>query len=476
VQLAEKIGVIHADLSIGADVAGAGALKANGGISQRGLELGGTGFIVTPEQAEALSAANLPPFIKGGPGGISTTVATTTAANPPQPPFIKGGSQPLIRPYRNGRDLTDRPRGVLVIDAYGLTEPELRQRHPAVWQWLYERVKPERDHNRDEKLRDNWWLHRRLREDLRASLAGLPRYIATVETAKHRTFQFLDAAIAPDNMLVCIASDDAFHLGVLSSHVHVTWALAAGGTLEDRPRYNKTRCFEPFPFPDTTPEQQARIRALAEELDTHRKRRQAEHPELTLTGMYNVLQALRAGRPLTAKEKAIHELGLVAVLKRLHDDLDAAVLEAYGWQEDNPGTPDAETLLTRLAALNSQRAREEAGGQIRWLRPAFQNPEATRSPDAAQRNPGASFPDSGAIAPASGLREIAAKSPWPATLPEQVAAVAAVLQSAATPLNEAEIATRFSGKGAWKKRLLPLLETLVALGRARRVGEGYLPE
>ena len=53
-------------------------------------------------------------------------------------------------------------------------------------------------------------------------------------------------------MIVVIALDCAFHLGVLSSRVHVTWALAAGGTLEDRPRYNKTRCFEPFPFPAAT--------------------------------------------------------------------------------------------------------------------------------------------------------------------------------------------------------------------------------
>lgn len=54
VQLVEKIGVIHADLSIGADVAGAGALKANAGVSSPGFKLHGAGFIVTSEQATAL--------------------------------------------------------------------------------------------------------------------------------------------------------------------------------------------------------------------------------------------------------------------------------------------------------------------------------------------------------------------------------------------------------------------------------------
>ncbi len=78
--------------------------------------------------------------------------------------------------------------------------------------------------------------------------------VPTVETSKHRFFVFLDASILPDNMLVNIASSDAFVLGILSSRIHVTWALAAGGRLGygNDPRYNKTRCFEPFPFPDAS--------------------------------------------------------------------------------------------------------------------------------------------------------------------------------------------------------------------------------
>ena len=97
-------------------------------------------------------------------------------------------------------------------------------------------------------------------------LHGLPRFIATTETAKHRMFQFLDESIAPDNMLVAIALDDSFYLGVLSSRIHIIYSLAAGGTLEDRPRYNKTRCFDPFPFPVCGKRETEYIRKLAEEL------------------------------------------------------------------------------------------------------------------------------------------------------------------------------------------------------------------
>ncbi|HRM00961.1 MAG TPA: class I SAM-dependent DNA methyltransferase, partial [Acidovorax sp.] len=251
VQLQGRTGLIHADLSVGANVAAAQPLRANENLSNRGVQLFGAGFIVTPEQAAALL-----PLPLGEGGG--------------------DGKQQLIRPYRNGRDLTDRPRGVQVIDAFGWTAEQLRDQQPAVYQWLQERVKPERDQNNRESRRKNWWLFGETNPKLRKQLAGLPRYIATVETAKHRTFQFLDAAILPDNMLVAIALQDAYTLGVLSSQPHIEWALATGGTLEDRPRYNKTRCFETFPFPseDTglTPLLHARIAELAEKIDAHRKR------------------------------------------------------------------------------------------------------------------------------------------------------------------------------------------------------------
>ena len=82
------------------------------------------------------------------------------------------------------------------------------------------------------------------------------------------------------------------------------------------------------------------------------KRVLAAHDELTLTGLYNVLTALRDGRALTAKEKAIYTLGLVGVLRELHDELDAAVLAAYGWPT---GLTDEE-ILARLLALNLARA------------------------------------------------------------------------------------------------------------------------
>jgi hypothetical protein len=457
VRLDEQRGLLHADLRIGANVAGAVALRANAALSSPGVKLHGAGFIVTRGEAAALGLGSVP------------------------------GLARHIREYRNGRDLNDTPRDVMVIDLYGLSAEAVRQQFPAVFQWVTERVKPERDQNNRASYRDNWWVFGEPRKDLRPALLDLPRYIVTTVTSKHRVFQFLDQDVLADDALICIASTDPSHLGILSSQAHVEWALATGGTLEDRPRYNKSRCFETFPFPaeDTglTPELAERIRRLAEQIDAHRKARQAAHASVTLTGLYNVLDQLRRDEPLNAKDKLLHEQGLVSVLRSLHDELDAAVLAAYGWQDlapvpwSNEAARSAwtERLLERLVALNARRAAEEAQGTIRWLRAEFQDP--ARRANAAVETPltqdSIDMPDApegqaGASAPAA-----VAHQPWPATLPGQMRAVADLLGSTPGALSEPQIAERFSGRGPWKKRLTSILQTLEALGRARLDGEQW---
>lgn len=130
--------------------------------------------------------------------------------------------------------------------------------------------------------------------------------------------------VCPDHKLYVVATTDAFALGILSTRIHLVWALNAGGTLEDRPTWTNTTCFLPFPFPDCTEKQKDKIRMLAEELDAHRKRAQQKH-SLGLTDIYNVLEKVRAGEALTAKDKAIHDAALVSTLKQLHDNLDRTV-------------------------------------------------------------------------------------------------------------------------------------------------------
>jgi len=298
------------------------------------------------------------------------------------------------------------------------------ERYPEVYQWVLARVKPVRDamatRSKDSaQYAAKWWLFGKPRESLRPALAGLPRYIATIETSKHRFFVFLPAEVLPDNMLVNVASEDAYHLGVLSSRIHTCWALAAGGTLVDGPRYTKTRCFDPFPFPIATPQQEERIRGISEKLDAHRWVRLEQHPDLTMTGLYNVLEALRAGRELTASEKNVYEAGLVSILRKLHDELDTAVAQAYSWPVELPD----EEILSRLVALNAERAEEEKDGNIRWLRPEYQTMSENERQKQAELALAAPPPSRAARKPKPGKDGPSTKLTWPTELLEQTIAV-----------------------------------------------------
>jgi len=275
------------------------------------------------------------------------------------------------------------------------------------------------------------------------------------ETAKHRFFVFLDEAILPDNMLINIALDDAFFLSALSSRIHVTWALAAGGTLEERPRYNKTRCFDTFPFPDCTEQQVLRIRELGEALDAHRKRQQAQHPNLTLTEMYNVLEKLRTGEQLSERERVMNEQELVSVLRQIHDDIDAAVADAYDW----PVALSDEEILERLVRRSVGRAAEERRGLVRWLRPEYQRPAAGIA---------AGFGEGFEAAALGKAKE--KKQEWPKTLPEQARALRQMLATQPGVVTPEQLAKKFMR--ARVERVEELLQTLVSLGQAREAETG----
>lgn len=285
------------------------------------------------------------------------------------------GYSGVIKPYLSGRDLVSRPRGVYAIDLYGWPVEDVRRTLPAIYQHLLMTVKPVRDGDNRASYREKWWIFAEPRQELRNSVEQLPRFIATSQTAKHRIFQFLDAGWLPDQTLVIVASDSAYILGTISSSTHVSWAFRSGGWLGvgNDHRYSNSRTFDPFPFPAATDEQKHTIGAIAEELDAHRKRVLESHEHLTLTGLYNVLERLKAGvRPddLDVKERRIFDDGLVLILKELHERLDAAVADAYGWPVDLP----EEEVLFRLVALNRERAVEEKRGLVRWLRPDYQIP------------------------------------------------------------------------------------------------------
>ncbi|MGJ4951174.1 class I SAM-dependent DNA methyltransferase [Bradyrhizobium sp. HKCCYLS20291] len=436
IEFDEFFGPINSDLTIGVDVTAAKMLRANEGICSPGVKLHGKGFIVTPQQAKHLGLGK------------------------------RNGAETYIREYRNGRDLTGKSRDAMVIDLFGLLEEEVRLRFPEIYQHIASTVRPvrveeaARSGSKDSQdYANEWWLFGKPRPEIRPALVDLRRFVVTVETMKHRIFQFLDGSVVPDNKLIVIAIEDAAYLGILSSQIHIVWALRAGGALGvgNDPVYVKSRCFDPFPFPNASDITKSQIRTTAQELDAHRKTVLAEHPHLTLTGLYNVLEKLRAGTSpaaLDEDDRKTFDDGLVLILKELHDRLDLAVSEAYGW----PADLSDEDILARLVALNKQRAAEEKRGQVRWLRPDYQIPRFAKGVDKQ------AAAEEGAQAAVELIPAVEQKPSFPSGAVEQTAAVFAALTAASGPLDATTLAAQFKRTRTTEKKVGEVLASLARLG------------
>jgi hypothetical protein len=425
--IVEQRGTIQVDLSVGAAVAAAAPLAANARLSWMGMKMSGEGFRIDEALRDRFARDGFP--VQRMPRIVA------------------------------GADITDPPSNLFAIDCFGLTLNELRERFPGVYQHLFDRVKPERDQNDRQSYRENWWIFAEPRPRLRASIAGLRRYIVTSETSKHRLFRFLPTeGMIIDGSVIAVASDDALVLGILSSRIHRIWAERAGGRqgAGNDPRFQNEVCFDPFPFPTIEDESLvARIRSAAEALDVFHARVLAEHPSLTLTDAYNVVQVLRnSGRPLSDRDREIYDEAHLRPLQERLDEIDAAVCEAYALAADT----DEEAILEELVRLNSERALEETRGIIRYIRPEFQARGSSR-----ERTQSLDLEIAEAADLGNGVQ-------WPESLADQVVSVGRVLAAARKPLAAAEVARAFVGKRASSIR--PVLDALAAMGQARRLDDG----
>ena len=426
------VGVISADLTGAPDVVRAAGepLLSNKGVCQQGFTLVGEGFRLSKDEGESLIA-------------------------------MDPSHADIVRPLRAGRDIGRVPRGLYTID-FGLMSEEEAQAYPVLYDIVRDRVKPQRDGQRRAQRKRYWWRYGEPTVGLREALAGLDRFIVTVETAKHRIFRFLPTGVAAEHSVVCVAVDDAFALGVLSSNIHVTWALAAGGRLGvgNDPRYQKVMCFDPFPFPAAGDDVTERVRQLAERLEAHRE--QAIARGATITGMYNILEKLTEGAQLTPAERDVHETAACGTLRDLHHKLDAAVAAVYRWS----WPLSEEQILMQLVALHDERREEENAGHVRWLRPAFQRQRFIRVTAETVLELEAEMEAVGTDGP---------RLDWPPAAVDQIRAVQESL--AAGERTVEEIASRY--RNARRELVQRHLETLVMLGEARIDGAGgydVLPE
>ena len=283
---------------------------------------------------------------KVGPFDISEAEAQPLLRTP-NPDGRKNSD--VIRPWVNGDDITGHRRNMWIIDfPLGMAREEA-ELYEAPFAHVASYVQPFRAHNKRDVYRERWWIHAEARPGMRKALRPFPRYLATVITAKHRLFVWLEAGELPGVTLVAFAREDDYFFGVLHSRAHELWALAQGTQLREREsgfRYTPTTCFQTFPLPwppGDEPAESPLMQAVADAARRLNELREgwlnpegplvgeAELKQRTLTNLYNE-------RP--------------AWLDTAHRRLDEAVFNAYGWP---PNLSDDE-VLARLLALNQERA------------------------------------------------------------------------------------------------------------------------
>ena len=308
----KAVATINANLSSATDITQAKVLKENSGIAYMG-------------------------DTKIGPFEIAESLAQEWLAK--RNPNGKSNAD-VVRPWANGLEITRTPQKLWIVDfPPGMTEAEAAQ-YETPFEYIREKVKPTRIENNRAAYANRWWIHGEARPEVRASCLVLPRYLATPRVAKHRLFVWLAGRVLPDSALIVFARSDDYFFGVLHSRMHEVWALTLGTRLETRPRYTPTTCFETFPMPHPTTEQEKAIADAAKKLDDARNNWLGDRSDKTRT-----LTALYNKKPTW--------------LVDAHREIDAAVFAAYGWK---PDLTDAD-LLAALLALNQARAAPAAASK-----------------------------------------------------------------------------------------------------------------
>jgi hypothetical protein len=227
------------------------------------------------------------------------------------------------------------------------------------------RVKPERDRLSSKNAvtaqrKARWWLFAGASPQLYTAIAKLDRCLVTARVTKHLCFSFQPTDRIFNEKLYVFPLPDYTQFAVLQSRIHVAWVWLLSSTMKTDLNYSATDCFETFPFPHPDPRTIIpAVRGIGDRLYNERAQYMIDTNQ-GLTQTYNRL-----------KDSKCDEARICG-LRELHEEMDRAVLESYGWTDLDvppfcPLTPAAgralaqfqDAVIDRLFALNAERSNEE---------------------------------------------------------------------------------------------------------------------
>ena len=349
---------INSRLRVGAERDDPAKLLANAGCSFQGSIVLGLGFTLSPEERDALVAKD------------------------PR-------NAERIFPYLGGQEVNTSP--TQSFDRYVISFGQMSLEEAEVWPDLIaivrERVKPERDRSKDSAARGLWWQHLRTRPELYQLLAGHARCLVTGIVSKHMMFSHQPTDRLFSHKLFVFPLDSYAVLAILQSRIHEPWTWLLSSTMKNDLNYSASDCFETFPFPEPDPRA---VLSTLEDVGARLYDTRAAYMVETQQGLTQTYNRL--------KDPDCHDPE-IETLRRLHEEMDRAVLEAYGWTDLEvppycPTTPTEhqalerfkDEVIDRLFVLNAERAAEEAKSAPRKPAKGVKKSRMRGSPDSAAQS------------------------------------------------------------------------------------------
>ncbi|MEG5174007.1 DNA methyltransferase [Microcoleus sp. B3-D7] len=300
-----ELDTINSALSTKIDVTQAKKLliNANSEACYQGQTHGHEGFLLTQEQARAMSRDPLTqsvihPYLIGG--------------QPQQKTDLLGHPQSL--PSRYVIDLNHCQDTFSVMKHGKAFKHIQRYVFPAI-QANAEKEKQETDKDTGPRQSHfcHWWKFWRDRSEMMEKISQMPRYMACARVTKRPIFEFISSNIHPNDALQVFTLSDDYSFGILQSDTHWAWFTARCSTLTARFRYTSDTVFDSFAFPQSpTLAQAKKVAAAAVKLRQLRRKVMIEN-QWSLRELYRTLD-LPGDNPL----------------RKAQAELDAAVREAYG--------------------------------------------------------------------------------------------------------------------------------------------------
>ena len=229
----------------------------------------------------------------------------------------------VIFPYIGGEEMNNDPRHAhhrYVINFDERDDETCRVQWPELMSIVEANVKPERLLKNDGSAKEKWWLFLRPRPELNYAIEDHESVLAiNCGATPHHAFTFLPSRMVFANSLALFPFETYAAFCALQARPHEIWTRFFGSTLEERLRYTPSDCFETFPFPvnwETAPV----LEAAGKEYYTFRAELMVGNDK-GLTKTYN-----RFHDPEERDPQILH-------LRELHEKMDRAVLDAYGWTD-----------------------------------------------------------------------------------------------------------------------------------------------